>query len=220
MILTCNQRLVWHLFAGLLTVSGSLLLFCYRFIIQTQVAREVTLANGSAYLDQWLHDSTPVAARFHVFNLSNSQAVEAGEASDLLLREVGPFVFDVLRERRVLRMTETMIDYQPISYYTFNARASRNVSQDVAVHMINIPLAVAMESVRREGLLLKKACAWLAEMSDSRVFTEERTVRQILFEGYKDPLFTLMKLFEETAHLRSASKIPDEFSLMKDVSEL
>ena len=217
MIVTCNHKLVWHIVAIIFSAAGSLILFVDRFIIQEEVRREVTLNNGSQYLNEWRNDTTPVSAKFYVFNITNSDSVESGNEEDIRLDAVGPFVFDVKRQRNILFMNDSVIEYQPIDVSVYDASAPENSPLDLSVNMANVPLAVIMRKAREAGFLATKACSLLAVASLSRVFTK-RPVRQILFEGYKDPFFALVKMMEKTARLPGADKIPDYFSIMKDVS--
>lgn len=217
MIVKCNCKLLWHIIAISFSALGSLILFADRFIIQEEVRREVTLNDDSEYLKQWRNDTTPVSAKFYVFNTMNSQAIESGEDAVIRVQEVGPFVFDVKRERNILSMNKSVIEYQPINYFTYNESDPQNSPLDVSVSMANVPLAVIIQNAGASGGAAAATCSLLAMASHSRVFTD-RPVRQILFEGYKDPLFALVKMVEEAARLPSADAIPDVFSIMKDVS--
>lgn len=218
MVVTCNQKLVWHIIAILCSAAGSLILFVDRFIIQEEVRREVTLNNGSEYLSQWMNDTTPISAKFYVFNVTNSHLVESGDEEDVRLNQVGPFVFHVTRQRNILSMNESVIEYQPINFFTYDSSAPDNSLLDLSVRMANVPLAVVMRSARATGEVVTRACSLLAMSCHSHVFTE-RPVRQILFEGYNDPLFALVKMMEQVVRLPSADKIPDYFAIMKDVSD-
>lgn len=218
MIVTCNQKLVWHIIAILFSAGGSLILFADRFIIQEEVRREVTLTNHSEYLQQWINDTTPVSAKFHVFNITNSHFIESGDENEIQLQPLGPFVFDVKRERHILFMNDSVIEYQPINYFYYNESLPGNAPLDLLVDMVNIPLATIMRKSHDSGPVADAACALLAIASHSKVFTQ-KSVREILFDGYKDPLFALVKMMEETARLPGADEIPDEFAIMKDVSE-
>lgn len=218
MVVTCNHKLVWHIIAILCSAAGSLILFVDRFIIQEEVRREVTLNNGSEYLTQWMNDTTPVSAKFYVFNVTNSHLVESGKEEDVRVNAVGPFVFDVKRERNILSMNESVIEYQPINFFTYDAFDPENLPLDLSVRMANVPLAVVMWRGRAAGEVVTRACSFLAMTCHSRVFTE-RPVRQILFEGYKDPLLALVKIMKEAARLPSADEMPDDFAIMKYVSD-
>lgn len=217
MRVTCNQRLVWHVVAILLSVLGSVILFADRFIILQEVRREVTLNNESEYLRQWLNDTTAITAKFFLFNITNSHLIESGDDADIHVKEIPPIVYDVRRQREVLTMNETAIQYQPITFFDLNRELSANTSLDQLLHMVNIPLAVIVRNAESADKLIRRASAVLALASGSHVFTE-RTGNEILFEGYRDPLFDLVKKVEQKARLPGADRIPDVFSLMKDVS--
>lgn len=217
MIVTCNQKLVWHFIAILLSVVGSLILFADRFIIQEEVRSQVTLADHSQYLQQWMNDTTPVSAKFYVLNITNSHLIESGDEDQIQFQPLGPFVFNVKRERNILSMNDSVIEYQPINYFSYEESLPGNAPLDLFIDMVNVPLATVMQKSHESGPVADAACALLAIASHSKVFTR-RSVREILFEGYKDPLITLVKLMEETARLPGADEIPDEFAIMKDVS--
>lgn len=216
MRVTCNQRLVWHVVAILLSVLGSIVLFADRFIIQLEVRREVTLNNESEYLRQWLNDTTAITAKFFLFNITNSHLIESGEDADINVREIPAIVYDVQRQRKIITMNDSAIEYQPISFFTFNPNLSES-SLEQLVHMVNIPLAVIMRNAGSADKLVRRASSVLARASGSHVFTQ-RSANEILFEGYRDPLFALVKAVEQRARLPGADRIPDVFSLMKDVS--
>lgn len=219
MMVTCNQKLVWHVVAVLLSAVGSILLFTDRFIIQQEVRREVTLATDSPYLSQWLNDSSAITAKFFIFNITNSHLVESGDDYYIHLQEIGPFVYHVKRQRNILTMNETTIQYQPISTFTYDRNLSTSVELDHRLSIVNIPLAVVIKTARLAERVIRRASSVLAVASRSHVFTR-RSADEILFEGYRDPLFALVKAVERTARLDGADKIPDVFSLMKDVSDL
>lgn len=218
MTVTCNQRLVWHVVAILLSAVGSILLFADRFIIQQEVRREVTLAPDSPYLSQWLNDSTAITAKFFLFNITNSHLIESGDDYYIHLQEIGPFVYDVKRQRNILAINDSMIQYQPIRFFSYDNNSSGNVALDHRLFMVNIPLAVVIKTARQAERVIRRASSVLAIASRSHVFTK-RSADEILFQGYRDPLFALVKAVEKSARLDGADKIPDVFSLMKDVSE-
>ncbi|XP_022244207.1 lysosome membrane protein 2-like, partial [Limulus polyphemus] len=153
---------------------------------------QLNLSNGTEAYTNWKDIPVPLYMRFYVFNVTNPYDVILN-ASKPVVREIGPYTFREKRSKEILSWdTENgTVQYREIKTYIFDREKSFG-TQDEMVYVINAPMVgiATMAMQKLSGLvrpIFMPILSSLLESYNEQLFVN-RTVRQILFEGYEVPL--------------------------------
>ncbi|KAG7305165.1 Sensory neuron membrane protein 2 [Plutella xylostella] len=115
-------------------------------IVQTQIKKNIQLADGSLMFDKWKKLPMPLTFKVYVFNVTNPDAVDSGERPRL--QEVGPFVYKEYREKTILGYGENdTIKYTLKKTFIFDQEASGSLTEDDVLTVLNFSYMGALLSV-------------------------------------------------------------------------
>jgi len=171
-------------------VTGLFLLVLFPSLFQDMLKKELTIAPGTAAYQAWKKPSIPTKIRFYLFSVANPYEVMAG--SKPKLEERGPYVY----REEVERVEDTFQPDGTVSYKTrkyWYPVESESSSLDDLITSLDIPQFAAAESARGSWSAggLAMTLSWR-----SSLFVK-KTARQLLFEGFTDPLLTVGSMFNQ-----------------------
>ena len=105
------------------------------------------LSEGSEAYETWLHIPAPIYVKVYVFNLTNADAVAAG-AEELVLQEIGPYVYQDHRDKIVYAADGETITNLPQSLFEFLPELTgENLHLTDLITTVNIPLVVSLTAM-------------------------------------------------------------------------
>nr|CAD7431432.1 unnamed protein product [Timema monikensis] len=114
-------------------------LFGLPCVVDCDIVENVVLKDDSAAYKRWQKTPNPLTMKFYLFNVTNPEEVRQG--GQPILKEVGPYVYDVYRERVNLEKHEDgTISFQKKLTLFFNQEKSGDARQDDVVTIINVVL--------------------------------------------------------------------------------
>jgi len=174
------------IFGVALALSASSII---KYIMRTQV----TLGPNSPAEPFWEAIPAPLITKVFLFNVSNPDAIKS-EGAKPILKEMGPYVFDEWHKKTKITWNDhnDTVTYQQIrQYFIDKFQSDRDLDKPVTI--INAPGATL-------GALVKPMSAFerglvnlgIASIKE-KLFTTQ-TPRDIVFDGYSDPLLDAAKI--------------------------
>lgn len=109
----------------------------------TCLLQEKVLTQGADAYDAWLHIRAPLYLKVYVFNLTNADEVAAG-SDRLVVKEIGPYVFQDHRDKIIYDDDGKTITYMPKSRFEFIPEMTEgNLTLSDLITTVNIPLVVS-----------------------------------------------------------------------------
>eukprot|EP00088_Acartia_fossae_P054752 TRINITY_DN6317_c0_g1_i2.p1 TRINITY_DN6317_c0_g1~~TRINITY_DN6317_c0_g1_i2.p1 ORF type:complete len:491 (+),score=72.64 TRINITY_DN6317_c0_g1_i2:88-1560(+) len=171
----------------------------FPLIFQSILQSELTIKPGSAAFEAWKKPSIPTIIKFYLFSVKNPEEVQDGGKPSL--EQVGPFVY----REEVERVNEEFLPDGTVNFETrkfWYFLESESADLDSIVTSLDVPQFAAAESVRGSwsALGVKMTISWRTSLF------VKKTARELLFDGFSDPLLTAGAMFNQ------GSKIPmDKF---------
>ncbi|XP_076351833.1 lysosome membrane protein 2-like isoform X1 [Tachypleus tridentatus] len=184
--------MLFGVIGAIVCVTSSILYVLFPRIIKEKIKEQLNLSNGTEAYTNWKDIPVPLYMQFYVFNVTNPYDV-IRNSSKPAVQEIGPYTFREKRSKEILSWdTENgTVQYREIKTYIFDREKSIG-TQDEVVYVINAPMVgvATMAMQKLSGLLrpiFMPVLSSLLESYNEQLFVN-RTVRQILFEGYEVPL--------------------------------
>ncbi|CAN8006194.1 unnamed protein product, partial [Ixodes hexagonus] len=153
-------------------------------------SQELALREGSRTFRAWkdVGSSFDTSARFYFFNVTNTNRVASGEKPQL--QELGPYVYRVVwvKDNITFHENDTLSFRQKLIFH-FDQEQSAGTEDDL-VTTVNVPYASAALQLEKQSVFMRyMAKAMLSSLGQSLWHT--RSVRELGFKGYPDPLVTM-----------------------------
>jgi len=169
--------------------SGIFCLFLFPTIFNSVLEGMLTIKEGTPAYDAWKKPIIPTKIKIYFFNVDNPAAVENGLKPSL--SEIGPFTYREETER----VEEVFFENGTVSYKTrklwfFLENESQDL--DTIVSTVDIPVLASAEYARGNWWTEKTMATTFAFRSS---FFTNKTARELLFDGYSDPLLDMGSMF-------------------------
>ena len=141
----------------------------------------------------WKDLPVPLTASFYLFNVSNADDVQNHGAKPYLT-QMGPFSFQEFHHKFNISWNNEngTVTYKQVKKWV---HVSGDLDQKVTV--INIPFASVGAIVGRMSQIEQKLIQiGLSMLKNEKLFVT-KTAREILFDGYKDPLLDAAEVLEK-----------------------
>jgi len=195
MALTLKHKIFLTLVAFSI-VSGICLLVTHGAIFMMIFKGNLVLGPNSASFPMWQKLPEPLSARMFLFNVLNPDQVSLGQKPEL--EQVGPYVFQEQHEKSsiVWNHENGTVTYKQIRSWVFQPHLSNGTLED-QVTILN-PVAASLGPMVKE----KVPKFWVPGFNGMLLAFKEKlfttaSVREILFDGYHDPLLDDLEKFEE-----------------------
>jgi len=171
---------------SVVALVGIIMATSANFVFDLMLRTQMVLSPNSANFPFWSDLPAPIQTSMFVFNVSNPEQFLAGLEKPKLV-EVGPFVFDEFHQKVGLVWNSNgTVTYKQIRTFQFDAKASK-ASLDDKLVILNIPAATVGATAAKLPKITRGLMNVGLKAIGEKLFVE-KTARQILFDGYEDPL--------------------------------
>lgn len=178
-----------------LAVLGGAAVLLLPRLFTSLLDEKLPLVNNSDTFNLWRDIPVPIYRKFYFFNLTNPDEFLAQKEKPRF-EEVGPYSYRArwVKEGIVWNSNGT-ISYREVKTYTFDRNASVGSLSD-RITTVNAPLVSAGVLVNKiKNFIKRKLTALIINRLDEHLLIE-RTVGELLFDGYNDPLVATSRLID------------------------
>lgn len=177
---------------GLLLVSlGTCIYLLYPSIFDSILRKEIPLTPTSKAYELWKDTSQlpPMYLKIYFFNWTNPEEIRDSKP---VLEQLGPYAFREVRKKVNITFhpENHTVSYFQRRYWYFDPEESKGSLNDV-ITQLNIVAISAAHKVRYWDTVLQNSLSLL--LKTSRIYVR-KTVNELLFAGYDDPLISLGKM--------------------------
>ncbi|XP_015787873.1 platelet glycoprotein 4 [Tetranychus urticae] len=168
---------------------GIISYFSLPSIVLRQIHKRLVLREGSETYENWKQVPVPVYNRYYFFNIQNAAEVERYGAKPELV-EVGPFTYRVLLSKHDIthNQANATVTYKERRTWIFIRNQSIG-DESTMISTLNTPLAMTLSWLQQASPAVRLVVGVTLDTT-SQGFFINRTVKQLLFEGYPDVLTT------------------------------
>jgi len=175
----------------------------------------LVLKNNSMLLERWSKPNVPMFFKVWMYNVKNAQELIGKRGVKPQLEEVGPFVFNLRRQKDVISFAGDNLYYTERKIYKFNRELSC-CAINTSVTIPNIPLVAVVDRALSYNLplvgrfiprLINRAIQTLREPMFVR-----KQVGEILFDGYDVELLRMVSRIGSLVGLPQQSQ---RFAILK-----
>ncbi|XP_031357327.1 sensory neuron membrane protein 2-like [Photinus pyralis] len=183
-----NKKFIIPLVLGLviLVVGVVLVLVVFPKVIDDQIIENVVLKKETVQLERFVKIPFPFKFSVYLYTIANKDEV-LNEGKKPKVRQIGPYVYDEYKERRILQYGSEDLQYEEVWSFKFNKNASGSLSEDDEVTVINAPLISILQSVESAPLPFPPAMieGVIGEILDSTELFMTVRVGDLTFKGIK-----------------------------------
>lgn len=176
-----------------LALSGLASYVFFPTILKTQVELNLILEPGNEVYAHWQQVPVPIYVKYYFFNVTNpNEVLEQKEKPRL--EELGPYTFRETREKvNITWNPNGTVSYRQIKRYYVQSDMTKGSLDDMIV-TLNMPMVSAAHSVRfAEDEFFRESVTDIIVETKSSFFVR-KSVRELLFDGYEDPILSMAKL--------------------------
>jgi len=195
-------------------IFGGVMTFFFQDMFNAILANKMTLKEGTPAYQEWKHMKEPANLKMYMWHIMNPDEI-VNEKAKPYLKEMGPYVFKEFMERvNVQHHPNHTLTFHQNRTWIFAPELSQGNSLEDNITSLNIPVIMAQENTRGkywDSFMLDSTFA----MIDATLFVN-KTVGELLFEGYEDTLLAIAEMAGATAE----SNVPmDKFGWFYAVGE-
>ncbi|XP_066255653.1 scavenger receptor class B member 1-like [Euwallacea similis] len=152
------------------------------------------IGEDSPGYQMWRIPPVKPQVKIHIFNYTNVEKFELGEAEKLHVQETGPYVYHEELERVNMRFNKVdgTVSYQEKRNYRFSPQLSKGSPED-SVIIPNVPLLAGAAVVKKFNFLVRVGYQGLLNALSERAFTTQKALNFVT--GYDDHLYDLSKTY-------------------------
>jgi len=158
--------------------------FTFTFFTHYFVKR-IILQPESDTFEIWKNLPVPLYVKFYLFNVTNALDVQTN-GSQPSLKEVGPFTYRMFLRKTNIRENGDILSFREHRSYQFISNLSA-ADENIEIFTLNAPLAITAAFAEKVNPTLGLLILLGIEAASEGYFIK-RSVKQLLFEGYPDPL--------------------------------
>ncbi|KAF2880151.1 hypothetical protein ILUMI_26014 [Ignelater luminosus] len=156
------------------------------------VLSNIVLANNTNAYNLWKGPFMRSVLKVYIFNYTNVDEYERGEAEKLHVKEVGPFVYEEISERvNVQFYPNGTVSYQEHRRHKYRADLSKGRRQSDRIIVPNMPMLGAAAISKNSYYMTRLAMSTLLKGLNAKPFLNLPAHRFIW--GYDDSLYALAK---------------------------
>jgi len=172
-----------------LLLQGLFFIIGFEPLFSAILEDKMTIVPTTPAYEVWKKPSIPTTIKFYLFSVRNPKQVENGDKPDL--EEVGPFTY----REELERVNEEFYDNGTVSYETkknWFFLCDQSASLESVITTVDVPVLATAEFGR--GNYFMELSNYGMFQTRSGLFVN-RTARELLFEGSRDPLLDVGSLF-------------------------
>lgn len=171
---------------------GVILACCSGFIENLILQSQMVLSPHSVLFPFWKDLPVPLFVSMYIFNLTNAKDVQLNGAKPELV-QLGPFVYREMHHKTKLvwNANNYTVTYRQVKTWHYQPHMSNGSLDDMAT-IVNMPMAtIGAMSLQDSSFTRGLINAGLTIIREKLFVTKK--IRQILFDGYKDPILDAAK---------------------------
>jgi len=179
----------------MLGLTGILLISTHRQIFHFIYKSNLVLAPGSASFPMWRQLPVPMLASIYLFKVKNPEAVSGGARP--VVEEVGPYVFTEQHTKTGIVWNDNgTVTYKQIRTWHFMSELSAGSLED-EITILN-PVSASLGPMINQHVadFWRPGLDGILKLWKNKLFVT-KTVREIIFDGYHDPLFDHVEDIEQ-----------------------
>jgi len=164
-------------------------------IYQGLLESQLRIAEGTQAFQAWQETPIPIYSSFYFFHIINPKDFVENHAKPVL-EERGPYVFREKEEKvdLVWNNNNATVSYKRRKFWWFEPEMSAGPLTDT-VMTLNLPL-VGAAAASKNDFLMQWALTDVFATMEAELFIN-KTVGELLFEGYEDELITIADAYKE-----------------------
>ena len=127
----------------------------------------------------------PLHLDVYFWNWTNSHELYNEDVKPIFT-QLGPYRFKEIRDKEEISFRGSIVSYNPISHFYFDAESSSGKLDDIIVNLNIVAIGAAGQSVNME--YTKRKVISIALNSYEETLVNAKTARELLFEGYEDDM--------------------------------
>ena len=173
---------------SVLIVLGIISIGIKDVILDFVLKQNLVLSPHSSNYQIWKNLSLPLTNKMYLFNITNAEDV-AVKGAKPKITEVGPYIFKEYHTK----IDEVWNDNGTVTYKQINKWIPVSDNLDELVTIVNPPAATLGAKVKPFASAFNKSLEWAwwfgsaLELKNETLFVT-KTAREILFDGYNDPI--------------------------------
>ncbi|XP_063236007.1 protein peste-like isoform X2 [Bacillus rossius redtenbacheri] len=176
-----------------LALAGGISSFYWANIFDYILTKELYLSPSSTSYSVWKDTPVPISIKFYFFNWTNPEDLEI-EGSKPRLVQMGPYVFNELEEKVNVTWNDNhTISYQQRRTWFFDAERSNGSLAD-NITTLNVVAVTASYVAREWNYFVQKSISVAFSTMRQKVHIT-KTVGELLFQGYSDPVIAMGSSF-------------------------
>ncbi|XP_054166724.1 protein croquemort-like [Oppia nitens] len=188
-----KSSIIWISIAFVLVLMGMISLIGLPIILVKIIDSKVILTPDGESYRLWRDLPVPIYLKFYLFNVTNAQQIQSSGAKPEL-KQIGPFVYRVNVRKDGVNFTDgyQSVTFNELMTYHFDRQLSVD-DLSLKITTLNSPLAIAMTLMEDLNPMMKIMATVLIRHIDDDFFVE-KSVEELLFDGYPDLLTKLAPL--------------------------
>nr|XP_045610405.1 lysosome membrane protein 2-like isoform X1 [Procambarus clarkii] len=172
----------------ILVVLSAVFMGVFPVIFSSIVNKMLVLSEDGKTLDAFLKAPVPIYMQIYLFNVTNPDAIRYHGAKPVL-QQVGPYTYLEVREKYNLDWNHTKgtVSYRQNISFFFNEEMSNGLKETDYITTINAVMVTVAAKIENLGPAVQ-AMAELAFLRFKESLFISRSVGELLFRGYKEPL--------------------------------
>ncbi|XP_059617325.1 protein croquemort-like [Phlebotomus argentipes] len=191
----CSERSkkVWIFGCGsFFLLAGMILAVVWSAVSVSILHNQLVLKNGSQTYNNWIETPIPMYLEFYMFNWTNPDKIHNWETEKPHFVEMGPYVFTEKRKRvNIVWNNNGTVSFNQSREWHFVPEMSNGTLDDKVTNLNLIPTTIAY-TLRHQSVVVKMIVNFLFKEKGARM-TITRTVRELLFDGYDDPILDFVR---------------------------
>lgn len=183
-----NLKKFFFLGTGFLII-GFIAYYALPPVISKFIDLQIALTPGSKSYPLWKDLPVPIYQKFYFFNVTNAQDIEQFGAKPRL-EEIGPFTYRSDWTKREIVTDEKLKTIKFKHYKQWHFEPDMSIAdQNLHLVTLNAPLAITLTLIQSASSAVRILVTFSLDGLSDGFFTE-RSVKQLLFDGYPDLLTT------------------------------
>jgi len=175
-------------------IFGLVTLICNENIFNKLLTSQLVVKEGTRTFQAWKESPVPAYTKFYFFSMLNGEDFEKNHVKPIV-EEKGPYTFrEVQQKVNLVWHDDGTISYNRRKFWFFEPSMSVG-SLDDTVITLNLPMVTAV-NYARQNFMMEFGLSDMLSTVEAKLFIN-RTVGELLFTGYEDPILEIGAAFTE-----------------------
>lgn len=189
------------IFFGVAMFSAAIAFYIFPQVYRSQVNKMTNLVENSFLYPIWRDLPLPIYKRLYFFNITNAEDFVYNGAA-MQVEEVGPYVYiGNWTKEDITWSDEGTVNYREVKTFHFSLEESAGSEED-KIYTLNAPYIAASNVLKDFGSTIRMTANSLLRSYKLVIY---RSIKELAFEGYDDPLMDVSKYYKWNSPFSSGS---------------